>query len=211
MPCHGYAQCPPSSNSSIGARHSRRFRPPLNDFFADDRGQAPPVKVQQQRQRAARRGEESVDRLGRLRIQRFRGLQGLQRLLFSRARFRDADPEREHIPGAVEGVASAGLSLTDFHRFGGELRYRYFGPRPLIEDNSVRSKAASTVSARISYSVTPRVRFAVDAFNILDAKVSDVDYFYTSRLRGEPAGGLGDIHFHPLEKRSVRFAVTTTF
>ena len=130
---------------------------------------------------------------------------------FSRARFRDAAPEGEHIPGAVEGVASAGLSLTDFHRFGGELRYRYFGPRPLIENNSVRSKAASTISARLSYSVTPRVRFAVDAFNILDAKVSDVDYFYTSRLRGEPAGGVDDIHFHPLEKRSVRFAVTTTF
>ncbi len=115
------------------------------------------------------------------------------------------------IPGAVEGVASAALSVVDRSRFSGELRYRYFGPRPLIEDNSVRSSSASTVNARISYAFASGLRLDVDAFNLFNARVSDVDYFYTSRLRGEPAAGVDDVHFHPLESRSLRVAVRTTF
>ena len=130
---------------------------------------------------------------------------------YSRARFTDVDPAGDHIPGAVEGVASVGLSLTEHHGFSGELRDRYFGPRPLIEDNSVRSNAANTVNARIGYALTPRLRLSLDLFNMLNAKVSDVDYYYTSRLPGEPVGGVEDVHFHPIEKRAVRLGVKTTF
>jgi hypothetical protein len=57
----------------------------------------------------------------------------------------------------------------------------------------------------------PHVRPDLDVFNLLDAKVSDVDYSYASRLPGEPAAGAGDVHFHPVEKRSLRLGVTTTF
>jgi hypothetical protein len=61
---------------------------------------------------------------------------------YSRARFRN----RDRIPGAVEGVASLGLTLGGDRRASGELRYRYFGPRPLIEDDSVRSQSSSLVN-----------------------------------------------------------------
>ena len=125
---------------------------------------------------------------------------------YSRSRFRDGT----RIPGAVEGVASVGLSVNDIKRFSGELRYRYFGPRPLIEDNSVRSDASHLVSARIGYALTPRVRIDCDVLNLLDAKTSDIDYFYTSRLRGE-AAPVDDVHFHPVEKRALRFGIVTSF
>ncbi|MBV9493956.1 MAG: TonB-dependent receptor [Acidobacteria bacterium] len=130
---------------------------------------------------------------------------------YSRARFRDFDPVGDRIPGAVEGVASVGLSFNGVGRFSGEIRDRYFGPRPLLEDDSVRSDASNTINARLAYEVTPRIRVALDVFNLFDAKVSDIDYFYTSRLPGEPAGGVDDVHFHPLEKRSFRVALRTTF
>jgi outer membrane receptor protein involved in Fe transport len=130
---------------------------------------------------------------------------------YSRGRFRDDDPAGDRIPGAVEGVASVGLNVIDFRRLSGELRYRYFGPRPLIEDDSVRSEASSLFNARIGYHIAPRVRLDLDVFNILDAEVSDIDYFYASRLPGDPANGIDDIHFHPVETRSVRLALTTTF
>jgi hypothetical protein len=39
------------------------------------------------------------------------------------------------------------------------------------------------------------------------ANVSDVDYFYASRLPGEPAAGIDDIHFHPVEKRALRIGI----
>lgn len=29
-------------------------------------------------------------------------------------------------------------------------------------------------------------------------------YFYASRLRGEPAAGVDDVHFHVLPRRSLR-------
>jgi hypothetical protein len=59
--------------------------------------------------------------------------------------------------------------------------------------------------------MTPRLRLDVDIFNILDARVSDIDYFYASRLPGEPVAGVDDIHFHPVERRAVRLALATTF
>ncbi len=132
-------------------------------------------------------------------------------LAYSRARFRDSDPAGDRIPGAVEGVASAGVSMHDLGRFSGSLRLRYFGPRPLIEDNRVRSRASTTLNARASWRVAKRYTVSVDVFNLTDAKVSDIDYYYESRLPGEPADGVADIHTHPLESRSFRASLTATF
>lgn len=125
---------------------------------------------------------------------------------YSHARFRNGD----RVPGAPEGVLSAGLAVSDVRRFSGELRYRWFGARPLIEDGSVRSEAAGLLSARIGYALTPRLRLDVDVFNALDAAASDVDYFYTSRLRHEPEP-VDDVHFHPVEPRALRVGIATTF
>ncbi|UUZ57317.1 TonB-dependent receptor [Massilia sp. H-1] len=50
------------------------------------------------------------------------------------------------IPGAVEGVASLALALDHIGPWFGALQWRYFGPRPLIEDNAVRSGATSTIN-----------------------------------------------------------------
>ena len=130
---------------------------------------------------------------------------------YSRARFEGAGPEGDRVPGAIEGVASAGLNLGGSGPLSAELRYRYFGPRPLVEDNSVRSEASSLVSGRLGYQLHKAVRLTVDVFNLLDSDVSDIDYFYRSRLPGEAAGGTEDTHFHPVEKRSVRLGITTTF
>lgn len=125
----------------------------------------------------------------------------------SRARFRGGD----RIPGAVEAVASAAVILTSPRGLAGEVRYRHLGARPLAEDNSIRSDPSKLVSTRLSYALTPRVRLAVDVFNLTNAKASDVEYFYVSRLPGEPSEGVADLHVHPVEPRSVRMAISTRF
>ena len=51
----------------------------------------------------------------------------------------------------------------------------------------------------------------LECFNIFDAKVSDIDYFYASRLPGEPAGGVPDVHSHPALPRSARIGVQFSF
>ena len=129
----------------------------------------------------------------------------------SKARFRDEDPVGNRIPGAVQNVIAAGVSVTDLGNFFGSLRVRYFGPRPLIEDNSVRSDATTTVNALLGYEVISGLRVQLDVFNVFDAKVSDIDYSYTSRLPGEPIDGVKDINFHPTQPRSARVAAVVGF
>ena len=68
----------------------------------------------------------------------------------------------------------------------GSVRWRYFGPRALVEDNTVRSKATSLVNLTAGYKFTPSVRLALDVFNLFNAADSDIDYFYTSRLPASP-------------------------
>lgn len=129
----------------------------------------------------------------------------------ARARFRDRAPEGSRIPGAIEGVIAAGVSYEPPRGVGGALRVRYFGPRPLIEDNTVRSASSTLVNGRLSYRLKSGLRLGLEAFNLLDARVSDIDYFYTSRLPGESADGVDDIHTHPAESRSFRLSLTRQF
>jgi TonB dependent receptor len=73
----------------------------------------------------------------------------------------------------------------------GSVRWRYFGPRPLTEDGSAWSRHTSLVNAQAGYRLSRRYSIVVDAFNLLNARHSDVDYFYTSRLarRADERGG----------------------
>ncbi|MFI5119807.1 MAG: TonB-dependent receptor [Thermoanaerobaculia bacterium] len=132
-------------------------------------------------------------------------------LAFSRARFTQFDPVGDHIPGAIEGVASAGLSVHSLSGLFGSVRYRYFGPRALVENNSVRSDASTEVNLRAGYQLTSGLRVTLDVFNLFNQQSSDIDYYYTSRLPGEPLDGVNDIHFHPVDKRSFRGSLTYSF
>jgi outer membrane receptor protein involved in Fe transport len=132
-------------------------------------------------------------------------------LAYSRGRFTNFDPVGDHIPGAVEGVVSAGLALDNYGPVFGGLRLRYFGPRPLVEDNRARSHSSGLLNARAGYHLANGLDLRLDIFNLLNRQVSDVDYFYASRLPGEPAEGVNDIHFHPAEPREARLTVDWRF
>ena len=132
-------------------------------------------------------------------------------IAFAKARFRDAAPEGRRIPGAVEGVAAIAVAVDHLGPWFGSAQLRYFGPRPLLEDNSVRSKGSAVLNARIGYKINPRLVVELQAFNLANRKVSAIDYHYASRLPGEAAEGVDDVHFHPIESRSLRVVVTATF
>ncbi|MGH9868460.1 MAG: TonB-dependent receptor [Candidatus Polarisedimenticolia bacterium] len=127
-------------------------------------------------------------------------------LALSRSRFTDDDPAGDRIPGSVETVLTAGATVQGLHRFFGDLRLRYFGPRPLIEDDSVRSEATTLVNASMGYELPGGVRMGLQVFNLLNEEASDIDYVYESRLPSE-AAPVKDIHFHPAEPRSIRVMV----
>ena len=125
---------------------------------------------------------------------------------FTRARFNDDDPANR-IPGAMATVVATGIAVESRRGWSGSLRWRYFGPKPLIEDDSVRSESSSFVTARLAYDLPRGVEVGLEVFNLLDQEANDVDYFYESRLPSEPLQAFSDIHFHPLQSRSVRFFV----
>jgi len=129
----------------------------------------------------------------------------------TRSRFDDSPASGDRIPGAPETVASAGIAFDHPSGLSAALRWRYFGPRPLVEDASVRSGSTSIVNGRLGYVVTKTVHVHLDVFNLFDRKDDDIAYFYASRLPGEPAGGVDDVHFHPVERRAARLSVSAAF
>lgn len=102
------------------------------------------------------------------------------------AKFTDAAPEGDEIPGAIGTTIAAGLSFDGMGAWSGALRWRYFGDVPLVEDGSVEWGSASLVNARLGYRLANGLELVLSVFNLLDSAGSDVEYFYASRLPGEP-------------------------
>ncbi|HKA60702.1 MAG TPA: TonB-dependent receptor [Gemmatimonadales bacterium] len=126
---------------------------------------------------------------------------------FARARFHGVAPDVVHVPGALENVVAAGITWSPLERGTyGSLRLRHFGSYPLIENNSVRAAPANLISAEVGARFSG-VQVQLTVLNLFNAVADDIQYYYRSRLQGEPVGGLDDIHFHPVEPRQVRLSL----
>lgn len=129
-------------------------------------------------------------------------------LSFTRARFLDVPEGEDRIPGALENVIAAGLTYASVGDGPlGAVRLRHLGAYPMVEDGSERAKASSLVNVELGYRFMG-ARLAVSVLNVLDEESSDIQYYYASRLSGEPAGGVADLHFHPAEPRQVRVSLS---
>jgi outer membrane receptor protein involved in Fe transport len=121
------------------------------------------------------------------------------------ASFVDVPTDAERIPNAITNVVGAGATWDFGHGFTTTLRVRHFGAAPLIEDGSVWSQP-TTIFNLGGYWSTGRLRLGLDVYNLRDSHAADISYFYASRLPGEPAEGVDDIHIHPVEPRQVRLS-----
>ena len=79
---------------------------------------------------------------------------------------------------------------------------RHSGLEYIVEQNA---------NLQAGYKLTKSVRLALDIFNLFNTKDSDIDYYYASRLPGEPAAGVDDIHFHPALPRTARLSLHVAF
>ena len=89
--------------------------------------------------------------------------------------------------------------------------------------NGTRRQAHSSFAAIRSSSVAleqsfnngvnraTNLRANLELFNLANARVSDIDYYFASRLAGEPLGGVYDIHMHPAVPRTVRLSLVVGF
>ncbi len=125
-------------------------------------------------------------------------------------------PEGQNfVPGALENSGEIG-AIAAFPEWNASARLRYLGPHPLVEDNSVRGEPTTLVNARLAW--TPQTidllqgfEFHVELLNALDSDADDIDYYYETRLPGEPAGGVLGTNSRIVEPRQLRVGVTKRF
>jgi TonB-dependent Receptor Plug Domain len=131
---------------------------------------------------------------------------------WSHARYTDHEAAGDYVPEALAATFDGGIAAHDLPaplaRLEAGVRVRYFGPRSLTQNDSVSSKATTLVYADLGYAITDHWIAGVNIFNLLNTYASDIDYYYVSRLPGEPATGVADIHTHPAEPREFRATVT---
>lgn len=128
-------------------------------------------------------------------------------IAWSQARYTDTAPQGTSVPGAAGSIANLGLTVDAVGPWSGALRLRYVGARPLVEDDAVRSGDSVLLNLRVGYRVNAKTRLALEVYNLLDRRDSDIEYWYASRLAGE-AASVEDRHLHPAEPRTLRLTLT---
>jgi hypothetical protein len=131
-------------------------------------------------------------------------------LALTHSEFTEFDAAGDEIPGSIDQVLAAGVTLHNPQGFYGSARLRYFGERPLVEDDSVASDPSTVVNLSFGFK-RPSYDLRVDVLNLFDSDDDDITYWYASRLPGEPDPGVADYHFHPLEPRNVRVYLSWKF
>ena len=129
---------------------------------------------------------------------------------FTHARYRQETNGGFLIANSIGTVVAGGATVNPGRGWFGSLRERYFGPQPIVETGQVYEPSSLTFNARLGW----RDRdweFALDGLNLLNRANDDIAYYYTSRLPGEPAAGVNDVHLHPAEPRLARFSVMRKF
>ncbi|NVN85467.1 MAG: TonB-dependent receptor [Rhodopseudomonas sp.] len=135
-----------------------------------------------------------------------------------------------YIPGAPNMIASAGLTLGEKTGWFAGLRYRYFGRRPLTEDNAFVSPATGILNGRAGYRFDNGWRIQLDGFNLLNSKSDQISYAYGSLLKSDslfalcsPAAGVPlapaavcqtgvmDRVLHPVEPLAIRLTLAGQF
>ena len=108
-----------------------------------------------------------------------------------------------YIPNSPTSVIDAGLTAQHPSGWFGALRARHFGESPLVEDDSARSPAYTTVDLQFGFQRPGKWLVAADVFNLFDVKWNDIEYYYVSRLRNE-AFATPDYVVHPGVPRTLR-------
>ena len=130
---------------------------------------------------------------------------------FSHAEFTGNNPAGNYIPGALARVVAGAITVTPAKPVFGSVRIRHFGPRPLTEDGRFYSQPTTIFNGELGWTIHDQLNITLEGFNLLNSDVSDIDYYYTSRLLGEPAGGVDDIHLHPSLPRTIRLQFNVLF
>ncbi|TGE21941.1 TonB-dependent receptor [Hymenobacter aquaticus] len=117
-------------------------------------------------------------------------------LNYNHGRLVEAHPDSNRIPLAPTFTSIGGLTLKQPSGLSASLRYRHLNDRPANEYNSVRARGYFLLDAVVSYT---RRHFQVGASveNLLNVDWNQAQFDTQSRLPGEAAEGVSELHFTP--------------
>lgn len=122
----------------------------------------------------------------------------------------DEEGEGNYIEGALPVVGSLGVNWQINDNWRSDVRVRYFGKRTLDSFKQRQSDTFTVVNASLVYE-TGQWQGTLSVLNLLDSNDHDIDYWYASRLPGEPEAGTEDLHYHPIEPRTLRAGLSYHF
>jgi outer membrane receptor protein involved in Fe transport len=116
---------------------------------------------------------------------------------------------QRYIPDAHDLTLSSGVTSLWRNGSSATLRLRHFGGAPLTEDNSITKDGTTLLNFAMSIPFAED-QITFEILNILDAKDSDISYYFESRLPQETEGSK-DLHFHPVESRAFKISYRKLF
>lgn len=120
----------------------------------------------------------------------------------AKSRYLDLPRGANFIPGALKASGEIGISAIK-DRWNAAVRVRHLGPHALTEDGNSMGEATTLVNVRAGLTFR-RVELFADLLNLFDSRAHDVDYFYATRLPGEPAEGIEGFNSRVVEPRQLR-------
>jgi hypothetical protein len=135
-----------------------------------------------------------------------------------------------YIPGAPTIIASVGAIFGEPTGLFGGIRFRYFGSRPLTEDNAFRSPPTGLLNAHVGYRFDNGWFIQLDGFNLTNSRSDQISYAYGSFIKSDSlfngcfpasgdssipapvcATGVMDRVLHPVEPLAVRLTIAGRF
>ncbi|MDB5236803.1 MAG: hypothetical protein JWR44_3796 [Hymenobacter sp.] len=117
-------------------------------------------------------------------------------LNYNHGRQLDAPAEASYIPLAPTFTSIGGLTYKAPKGLSGSLRYRHIDSRPANDDGSIQARGYFLFDAVASYT-TSRFQVGASAENLLNVEWNQAQFATQSRLPGEPAEGVDELHFTP--------------
>lgn len=134
-------------------------------------------------------------------------------LTYTNAEFRKTG---DSVPLAPEFTAFSSVTTRLPYGLSGNLQMLTVGSRAGVEDRSVTLEPFTIFDLILRYkipafSTTGRLEAFLSIRNLTDTDLRQAQFVYDSRLPGEPAGGITDIHFVPGTPRMVMGGLTWAF
>ena len=122
----------------------------------------------------------------------------------------DEPADANEIPLAPRFTAVAGLTVRDLGPVNAGIRVRHINDRPAIEDASVTA-LGYTVTQLFGTVDVGRGQVFASVDNLFNVEWNEAQFATTSRLQGEPNGGITDLNFTPGSPFSIVAGVRYIF